>query len=37
MYVEYGSLYLDELANKREDNMVRILKMKGYSVEKVFN
>ncbi|WP_139376025.1 transposase, partial [Clostridium oryzae] len=33
-YIEYGSTYLDKLNNKREENMVRILKAKGYRIEK---
>lgn len=34
MYIEYGSSYLDELNKKKEENMIRILKSKGYSIER---
>jgi hypothetical protein len=34
-YIEYGTTYLDELREKREENMIKILKSKGYSIEKI--
>jgi hypothetical protein len=34
MYIEYGTEYISELNKKKEENMIRILKAKGYSIEK---
>lgn len=34
-YIEYGTTYLDKLNEKKEENMVRILKSKGYQIEKI--
>lgn len=33
-YVEYGSLYLEDLNKKREEKMIRMLQSKGYCIEK---
>ena len=37
MYLEYGSQYLDELNKKKEKNIIRILKSKGYSIVEPVN
>lgn len=34
MYIEYGSTYLEYLNKKKEENMIRSLKAKGYIIEK---